>query len=107
MASGAEEPDSLVILAGRVDASTVSAVRESVHSALDHGSGPLVVDLTDVHTVDITGLAMLIGAQRKASTAGRAIVLRGVPVRVSRLLRATHLDRAFAADSAHSAGAGG
>lgn len=106
MTSGADEPGRLVILAGRLDASTVSACRDAVNSALDLGAGPLVIELSGVHTIDATGLGMLIGAQRRAHRAGRSVLLRGVPPRVTRLLRATHLDRVLLAEPAHVAGVG-
>jgi anti-anti-sigma factor len=77
-----------------------------VQAALDLGTGPLVIDLTAVHTIDATGLGMLIGAQRRATTAGRSVVLSGVPVRVTRLLRATRLDRVLPPEPTASSGIG-
>jgi anti-sigma B factor antagonist len=97
-----EEFGGVVILNGRVDASTVSALRDRVHRAVDRGDGRLVIDLTDIETIDVTGLNMLIGAQRRAQRAGRDLVLRGVPVRVSRLLRATRLSRVLREEPAES-----
>ncbi len=87
------EPERLVALTGRLDASSVGDVRASLYRAIDQSSAPVVIDLSAVHTIDATGLGMLIGAQRRADAAGRSVVLRGVPARVTRLLRATRLDR--------------
>ncbi len=78
---------------GRIDASTVTQLRDQLHSAVDGGSGAVVLDLSEVELVDAVGLAMLVGTHRRALRAGRVIVLRDTPPRVSRLLAATGLDR--------------
>lgn len=90
----------LVVLTGRLDVSTVSVVRDRLHAAVDAGSGLLVVDLTGVQAVDVTGLGMLAGTRRRAQTTGRTMVLRGVPPRVARLLQVTRLDRALPMEDA-------
>ncbi len=100
MWSSAEETGWLVVLVGRVDASTVSGLRERVHRAVDSGVDILVVDLTAVETIDVTGINMLIGARRRAQRAGRDLVLRGVPLRVARLLKVTRLDRVLQEEAA-------
>ncbi len=99
MSSTAEESASLVILRGRVDASTVAVLRDRLHAAVDSGAGRLVVDLADVDTIDVTALNMLIGARRRAQRAGRDLVLRAVPARVARLLRVTRLNRVLHEDT--------
>ncbi len=83
----------LVVLTGRLDVSTVSVVRERLHAAVDAGTGLLVVDLSGVQSVDVTGLGMLAGTYRRAQAAGRTMVLRAVSPRVARLLHVTRLDR--------------
>lgn len=80
-------------LSGRIDVSTVATCRELLQDALDGVDGTLVVDLADVDVIDVTGLGMLVAAQHRARRTGRDIVLRNVPPRVTRLLRATRLDR--------------
>ncbi|NHC13404.1 STAS domain-containing protein [Motilibacter deserti] len=82
-----------VVLAGRLDASTVGDVRTALHRALDAGSGQLLVDVSEVEVADATGLGVLVGAHRKAERLERSLVLRGVPPRLQRLLRATRLHR--------------
>ncbi|MGH3648125.1 MAG: STAS domain-containing protein [Micromonosporaceae bacterium] len=83
----------LVVLVGRLDVHTVSAVRDKLHAAVDAGSGRLVVDMSDLQLVDATGLGVLVGTQRRAEQAGRQVLLRGTPPRLRRLLRATRLER--------------
>jgi anti-anti-sigma factor len=80
-------------ISGRIDVSTVAQLRDQLHSAVDGGVGALVLDLSDVQTVDATGLAMLVGTHRRALRAGRQVVLRDTPPRIARLLHATGLDR--------------
>jgi anti-anti-sigma factor len=78
---------------GRVDTTTVSELRDRLHSAVDGGVGVFVLDLSEVELIDATGLAMLVGTHRRALRAGRELVLRGTPPRIERLLAATGLDR--------------
>jgi anti-sigma B factor antagonist len=85
-------------IAGRIDASTVSQLREQLHSAVDGGSGVVVLDLSDVEMIDAIGLAMLVGTHSRALRAGRQIVLRDTPTRVHRVLVATGLDRVLKAE---------
>ena len=84
---------SLVVLRGRLDVSTVGDVRAALHDALAGGSGDLVVDMSEVEVADATGLGVLVGAHRRAERLERHLVLRGVPPRLERLLRATRLHR--------------
>lgn len=80
-------------ITGRIDASSVTQLRDQLHSAVDGGMGAIVLDLSEVELIDAIGLAMLVGTHRRALRAGRQLVLRNTPQRVSRLLVATGLDR--------------
>lgn len=84
---------SLVVLRGRLDVSTVGDVRNALQEALSHGLGDLLVDVADVEVADATGLGVLVGAHRRAERIDRHLILRGVPPRLDRLLRATRLHR--------------
>jgi len=88
-----DESGAQLILAGRLDVSTVASYRRTLHAAVDQGTGPVTLDLAGLEQLDATGLAMLLGTARRAEAAGRALVLRNVPPRVSRLLRLTRLNR--------------
>jgi len=87
-----------VVLPRRLDVATSADVRASLHAALDGGTGDLVIDLRDVEVVDAAGLGVLVGARRRAIDSGRAVVLLSTPLRVRRLLGATHLARLFVID---------
>jgi anti-sigma B factor antagonist len=93
----------LVVAGPRLDAATVGALRGRLDEALRSGSGPLILDLSAVQTVDATGLGMLLGIERRAAGAGRRFLLRGVPPRVARLLRATGLSRVLRLEEQASA----
>jgi len=88
VASGCE-----IALIGRLDVHAVTDVRAMLQAAVDAGSGDLVVDVSGVELVDITGLGVLVGADRRAKLAGRRMVLQGAGSRLLRLLRATGLHR--------------
>lgn len=86
-------PIDQLVLAGRLDVHCVADVRAALHTAIDDGVGPLVVDLAGVEVADVTGLGVLVGAHRRAGRLGRTLVLRRVPPRLARLLTATRLHR--------------
>ena len=88
VASGCE-----IALAGRLDVHAVTDVRAALHAAIDAGSGDLVIDVSGVELVDLTGLGVLVGADRRAKLAGRRVVLRDAGPRLTRILRATRLHR--------------
>ena len=82
-----------VRLVGRLDVHTVADVRTALQAVVDAGTGPLVVDVSETEVVDATGLGVLMGMHRRALRAERTLVLRNVPERLARLLRATRLER--------------
>lgn len=88
VASGCE-----IALAGRLDVHAAADVRALLQAAIDAGNGDLLVDVTGVELVDLTGLGVLVGADRRAKIAGRRVVLRGAGPRLLRILRATGLHR--------------
>jgi len=90
----------LLRLRGRLDVSGTEIARDSLDAALRSGSGALVVDLADVELLDAAGLGVLVGAHRRADRAGRRLVLRAVPPRLSRILLLTRLDRVLAIEPA-------
>jgi ABC-type transporter Mla MlaB component len=55
----------------------------------------LVVDLTGIHELDVTSLALLLTAQQNAQKEDKAIWLVGVPLNVWQALHAMGLGRFF------------
>src|SRR4051794_19509800 len=93
------EPGQLVALTGALGVRSVPDVRSALHAAVDTGTGDLVVDVGRAEIVDATGLGVLVGAHRRAGRAGRRVVLRSVPPRTLRLLRASRLDRVLSIEA--------
>jgi anti-sigma B factor antagonist len=86
-------------VSGRLDVHNASDVRDALHAAIDAGTGDLVVDVSGVELVDATGLGVLVGAHRRATNAGRRVVLREAGPRVMRILRLTRLHRVLTVET--------
>ena len=86
----------VVALSGRLDVHAAADVRLELADAVDRGEGELVVDPTDLESVDATGLGVLVSAHRRAQRAGRTLVLEDIPAQVERLLLITRLDKVLA-----------
>ncbi|SCG64505.1 STAS domain-containing protein [Micromonospora coxensis] len=75
--------DTTVVAAtGDIDLDTGDTLRTALRHAADMG-GHVVVDLTDVHVIDSTGLGLLVRAHREARDRGATLCL----VRPSRFVR--------------------
>jgi anti-sigma B factor antagonist len=89
---GATEHDPLA-LSGRLDASNVGEARASLNQYIETTADDVVVDLSRVDLIDVTGLGMLAGAHRRLERAGRQLILRGCADHVRRVLAVTRLAR--------------
>ncbi|GAA2684985.1 MULTISPECIES: STAS domain-containing protein [Nonomuraea] len=88
------KPGAQVVYVGhRLDVGTVAEIRPHLHDAVDSGKGDLIVDLSTLEMIDSTGLGVLVGTHRRALSADRRLVLRGVPPRIMRVLAVTRLNR--------------
>jgi anti-anti-sigma factor len=83
----------IVRLAGALDAAAAPALRERLIGLLHPGLRLLVLDLSRVSSCDSAGLAVLIGAERRARVLGIAMRLAAPSVPVAKLLRLTGLGR--------------
>lgn len=96
--SGAVSPGPATTVArpaGDLDFAAAPALRESLRRLLVPGTRLLNVDLSDVASCDLAGLAVLIGTQRSAAALGIAVRLTTPSNQVAELLRSTGLDRSF------------
>ncbi len=81
-----------LVLAGDFDVRSTFQVRTALYDRLANHD-EVVVDLTEVGTVDVTALKVLAVASRVASRDGQHVRLRGCNGAVRRLLHMSHLMR--------------
>jgi anti-anti-sigma factor len=85
-----------LVLAGDFDVRSTREVRTAIYEHLEGLEGlaeDVVVDLTDVGSIDLTALKVLAVATRNAERAGHHLTLRGCGPAVRRLLHLSHLIR--------------
>ena len=78
-------------LAGSLDVRCTAELRDVVYRLLAEREDDLVVDISQVESVDMTALKLLAVASRAAEQRGRRLVLRGGSPGVRRLLHLSHL----------------
>ena len=83
---------STLVLSGDFDVRCTFQVRAALYELLA-ASDDVVVDLTDVATVDVTALKVLGAASLEAGRAGHHLTLRGCGPAVRRLLHLSRLAR--------------
>lgn len=62
--------DIVLNVAGEVDVSNASQLRDALNAALERGSSKIEVDLSDAPYIDSTGIGVLVGAAHRAADAG-------------------------------------
>lgn len=82
-----------LVLAGQFDVRSTMEVRTALYEHINGCDHDIVVDLSDVSTVDVTALRVLAAATRQAERQGRHLTLRGCGPAVRRLLHISHLIR--------------
>ena len=82
-----------LVLSGAFDVRSTGEVRKAIYDHLDARDEDVVVDLTDVDSVDVTALKVLAVATRQAARLGRHLILRGCGPAVRRLLHLSRLIR--------------
>jgi anti-anti-sigma factor len=98
-AGGAHEPV-VLRLAGDIDALTQAEYRRTADELLANASSNrFVVDMSEVISIDSSGLGLLVHLQALTRENDVAMVLTHVPPRAGALLRRTGLDRVFQIES--------
>ena len=82
-----------ILLSGDFDVRTTMEVRTAIYERLVGHDEDVVVDLTDVATVDVTALRVLAAASRQAVRSGHHVTLRGCGPAVRRMLHLSRLIR--------------
>jgi anti-anti-sigma factor len=95
LSSRRTQDHTVMTVRGELDMATTAVLRDQIVTLLRETAAPVIIDLSGVAFCDASGLALLVGAQRRAKLQGLAVVLAGPRRNVSKLLRITGLDRAF------------
>jgi anti-anti-sigma factor len=82
-----------LVLSGDFDVRSTMEVRTAVYELLGGNAEVVVVDLSDVASVDVIALRVLAAATVEAGRAGHHLVLRGAGPAVLRLLHMSRLIR--------------
>ena len=82
-----------ILLSGDFDVRSTWEVRNAIYEHLQGHDEDVVIDLTEVTTIDLTALKVLAVATRQAARAGHHLTLRGCGPSVRRMLHLTRLIR--------------
>lgn len=82
-------------LEGDLDIASIPALRERLLSVLGPGVRLLIIDLSGVPFCDMSGLAVLIGTQRRARGLGITVRLAAPRPQMTKLLRVSGLESHF------------
>ncbi|TDD38679.1 anti-sigma factor antagonist [Actinomadura sp. KC06] len=85
----------VIAISGELDVSSTPSLRERLYVALRDPGMYVVIDLSGMTFCDASGLAMLVGAQRRLEGDGTGLILARPRPHTARLLRVTGLSRAF------------
>ena len=80
---------------GELDIATTARLRDQIAGIVDDATAPVIIDLSAVSHCDASGLAMLVGVQRRARLRGLTVAISEPSREVSELLRTSGLDHAF------------
>jgi anti-anti-sigma factor len=87
----------VLVLAGDLDVRSTGRLRTAVREHIQRCGidliSPVVIDVTDVSSIDATALKVIAAASREAQRYGVRVVLRGARPAVRRMLHLTHLIR--------------
>lgn len=83
----------LVRLPTRLDGSSVPAARDELFAVIDRATGDVVVEMSEVELIDVTGLGLLAAAHDRSRRLGHRLVLEAPSAVVRRALAVTRLRR--------------
>ena len=83
----------VVHLAGAIDVSRSSELRDVLGQEISGPQARVLVDLSAVTLIDSSGIGVLVGAHRRAGAAGAALVLAQPGANVGRVFELTRTNR--------------
>ncbi|MEV4097225.1 STAS domain-containing protein [Streptosporangium saharense] len=92
--AGSPKPTT-VYLSGEIDIFTSAALRQQLVNTLRCSTNLLILNLSGISFCDVSGLAVLVGARRRARSMGITLVLAAPRPFLSRLMHVTGLDRSL------------
>lgn len=94
--------ENVLLLSGDLDVRSTMRVRTALRDLLDVHDA-VVIDLSDVESVDLTALRVLAAATVQSIRDGHHLTLRSPSPAVRRLLHLSHLIRVVEVDRGHAA----
>lgn len=85
----------VLMLKGRLDASTIKDVKEKVTSLAEEKRVKLVIDLGSVDFIDSSGLGILVASLRTVNKVGGDIKIASLQDRIRSIFELTRLHRLF------------
>jgi anti-sigma B factor antagonist len=82
----------VLVLHGELDLASAPALQQQLEAAAATGVRRILVDLSDLHFIDSTGLQVLLYADRRLREEGRELLLTPGPRGVQRLFELTRTD---------------
>ena len=90
-----------MVVRGQVDGRSTYELRHALHEHLRANPRDVVVDISEVESMDLTALRVIAVASRFAAHQHQRMLLRGATPAVRRLLHLTHLRGLVLYDEAH------
>ncbi|WP_310529430.1 STAS domain-containing protein [Nocardioides sp.] len=84
-----------LVLHGDFDVRSTFMVRTAIYERLEGGEQDVIVDMTEVDTIDVTALRVLAVATRQASRSGHLLTLRNCGPSVRRMMHISRLAHSF------------
>jgi anti-anti-sigma factor len=85
----------VLAIRGELDLAATARLRDEIAVIVDDATAPVIIDLSAVSHCDASGLAMLVGIQRRARLRALTVAISAPSREVSELLRTSGLDYAF------------
>ncbi len=90
-----DDGKAMVQVRGELDIATADQAYAYLRDVVDHGDGPVIMDLAELTFCDAAGLGVLARVARHARRAGRSLKLSAPRPALLRIMRITGMDETF------------